>query len=42
MTLLGTYGLWSMGGSHDFLANKVGGSPKPMGFNRLWVITAMG
>jgi hypothetical protein len=42
MNLSQTYGLWGMGGSPDFPANQVGGSPKPMGYNKLWVITAMG
>ena len=35
-------GLLSMGGFLDFPANEVCGSPKPIGFHRLWVTTGMG
>lgn len=39
---LQAYGLWGMEGFLDFPANEVGGSPKPMGFNKLWVDGGMG
>ena len=42
MILLWAYGLWGMGGFLNFSANKVHGSPKPMGFNKLWVVEGMG
>jgi hypothetical protein len=41
LILLWTYGLWGTGGSLDFPANEVGGNPKPMGYDRSWVIGGM-
>jgi hypothetical protein len=35
------YGV-GMGGSSNFPANQLGGSPKPMGYYKVWVITGMG